>query len=75
MSPRTTSAVATSISLPSRRTEALAGARSRSARIAAEAPAEWVRAVSEHVAPDAAERAADFADELPVGLKWISDDD
>jgi molecular chaperone DnaK (HSP70) len=43
--------------------------------IAAEAPAEWVRAVSEHVPTDAAERAADFADELPVGLKWISDDD
>jgi hypothetical protein len=39
------------------------------------APAEWVRAVSEYVARDDADRAESFAEELPVGLKWAPDRD
>jgi hypothetical protein len=34
---------------------------------------EWVRAVTEYVPRDAADRAESFAEELPVGLKWAPD--
>jgi hypothetical protein len=37
------------------------------------APAEWNRAVREHVPRDDADRAESFADELPVGLLWTPD--
>ena len=39
----------------------------------ASAPAEWIRAVREVVLQDANERAESFAEELPVGLKWVPD--
>jgi molecular chaperone DnaK (HSP70) len=35
----------------------------------AQAPAEWIRAVTEHVALDEGERALWFTEELPVGLR------
>ncbi len=41
---------------------------------AVEAPAEWIRAVTDHVALDEGERALWFTEELPVGLRLDATD-